>query len=846
MKTRLFHATVVFLLTFVFSTLSVYAQDENILIEPPLTWSINSIQIVWEVTQGKNTTQQTKIIFDSGAISTGHNPLENYGLIGTKVNTAVYVDGRFNYNQTNRTTNSNQWTESEKNVVSQALTAAFSQSSYQTFSNQRLVFTIDFINHTSSRLYFSSNSANTFKVYCGNVHIGDAHLKSNNTSIAATGKPIPFQFEMTLNNVGKQSLVNNRPIIHIDSEHLLIQSSPNVSKPVDDAIQESTISTGYFTVAILSGNEVREWQIRLIRNNPVTLLDALKAINDSVYDLNNDDSKTVFDIENKQLVSVCESLLSKKDDPDWITEIRVIKGSSTQTVSVLDLSQTPGRGERYIFQLINQEIIKPLKAKGNSGDIEALYELSERYGEGNGIPQNTTEAVKWLRKAAEQGHVKAQYNLVSCYLEGIGVEKNFEEAVKWLRKAAEQGDAEAQGILGLFYYLGVGVPQNVNEAIKWFHKATEQDNSIGLMGLACCYECGEGVTKDKKEALKWINKFFELLKRPNDKHNSWYSKDDKIEEIINAIAKAANQERILAQVYYGNFIIESNDVPEEKAKGVKWLLKAAEQGNTFAQISLGIIYSSNDVVPQDMTEAIKWLRKAAEQGVVFAQLILGSFYQEGIGIPADKTEAVKWYRMAAEQGNAKAQDMLGNYYLIGIGVPQDYSEAVKWYRMAAEQGYADSQTTLGLCYVNGKGVPEDIAEGVKWYRKAAEQGDARGQQYLGRCYYIGNGVPQSYSEAVKWYRKAAEQGYSAAQIHLGFCYYSGDGVPQSYSEAANWFRKSAEQGYAEGQYELGYCYAYGKGVKRDLTNAKYWLRKAADQGDKKAIDLLKRVNSWWW
>ena len=441
MKSRLFHLTVVFLLTMFVAPFCVYAQEEDILIEPPLTWSINSIQIVWSVSQGATTTQETKFIYgadkvnsetfgkelsnekgSTAGISGGggarvdanakleSNPLTLFGLLGAKVNASSYVEGGFNYNQTNRNTDTSQWSESEKNVVSQALSSAFEQNAQQTISNQRLLFTVDFVNHTSTRLYFSPNSANTIPVYCGNVHIGDARLISENASIAATGKPIPCQFEMALNDTGKQSLVNNRPIIRIDGGQLLIQSLPNARERIDDAVQESTVATSYFTIAILSGNEVKEWKIRWFRKNPVTLLEALEAINENIRDISNDDNKTIFSIENKKLISVCDAPFTDKGDPDWITELKVFKGANAQTVSDPDLSEMPRRGERYVFQLVNQEI-KKLKAKGKAGDAEAIFELAKKYYHGDGVPEDKIKAVKLFQKAAELGNVKAQYNL---------------------------------------------------------------------------------------------------------------------------------------------------------------------------------------------------------------------------------------------------------------------------------------------------------------------------------------------------------------------------------------------------------------------------------------------------
>lgn len=686
MKTRLFHSTIVFLLTLLIAPLCVYAQEEDILIEPPLTWSINSIQIVWSVSQGATKTQETKFIYGAdkvnsetfgedisnekgktaGVSGTGgarvdanakleSNPFTLFGLMGAKVNASSYVEGGFNYNQTNRNTDTSQWSESEKSVVSQALTSAFAQSAQQTISDQRLLFTVDFVNHTSTRLYFSPNSANTIPVYCGNVHIGDARLISENASIAATGKPIPCQFEMALNDTGKQSLVNNRPIIRIDGGQLLIQSLPSARERIDDAVQESTVATSFFTIAILSGNEVKEWKIRWFRKNPVTLLEALESINENIREINNDDNKTIFSIKNKKLVSVCDAPFTDKDDPDWITELKVFKGANAQIVSDPDLSEMPRRGERYVFQLVSQEI-KKLNAKGKAGDADAIFELAMKYYNGDVVPEDKVKAVKLFQKAAEQRHSEAQCMLGICYYKSRGVPENKSEAVKWLLKAAKQGNARAQFLVGWFNDIGYGVFEDKDEAIKWYRKSADQGfpNAQYILGL--CYDCGNAVSVDKLEAVKWYR-------------------------------------------------------------------KAAEQNYPQAQLNLGLCYNKGYGVPQDKTEAIKWFHKAAEQGLDDAQFSLGWCYDSGEGVSEDIAEAVKWYRKAAEQGNVNAQFLLGVKYHEGEGVLKDMKEAVKWLRKAAEQGLADAQFALGCCYEDGEGVPQDEAEAIKWYRKAAQNGD---------------------------------------------------------------------------------------------------------------------------
>ena len=85
-------------------------------------------------------------------------------------------------------------------------------------------------------------------------------------------------------------------------------------------------------------------------------------------------------------------------------------------------------------------------AAAESGDAMAQWVLGFMYFNGEGVPQDYSEAAAWYRQAAEQGHANAQRNLGWMYANGRGVPQNDAEAVAWYRQAAEQGDAQSKTI----------------------------------------------------------------------------------------------------------------------------------------------------------------------------------------------------------------------------------------------------------------------------------------------------------------------------------------------------------------------------------------------------------------
>jgi uncharacterized protein len=99
-------------------------------------------------------------------------------------------------------------------------------------------------------------------------------------------------------------------------------------------------------------------------------------------------------------------------------------------------------------------------------------------------------ALQEFKPLAEQGNAKAQYFLGGMYVNGNGVPQDATEAVKWFRLSAEQGNAGAQAFLGTLYEFGNGVLQDYAEAIKWFRLSAVQGNATAQYFLGDMYENG--------------------------------------------------------------------------------------------------------------------------------------------------------------------------------------------------------------------------------------------------------------------------------------------------------------------------------------------------------------------
>ncbi|MBR8456184.1 sel1 repeat family protein, partial [Burkholderia dolosa] len=81
---------------------------------------------------------------------------------------------------------------------------------------------------------------------------------------------------------------------------------------------------------------------------------------------------------------------------------------------------------------------------------KAAYDLGLRYFRGDGVRQDSYQALKWMREAAERGDLNAQKALGSFYLFGLEeMGSDPREADKWLSIAAARGDKESKKLLAL-------------------------------------------------------------------------------------------------------------------------------------------------------------------------------------------------------------------------------------------------------------------------------------------------------------------------------------------------------------------------------------------------------------
>ena len=126
-------------------------------------------------------------------------------------------------------------------------------------------------------------------------------------------------------------------------------------------------------------------------------------------------------------------------------------------------------------KLEDETQLKELKSKAESGDVEAMFELSRVYKFGDlGLATDMKQSRAWSQKGAELGDVKAMVRYGFYLWTGTGGDQNDPLGVYFMIKAAMLGATTAASNLALCFKEGsYGLPRDVKQAKFWFTQIAE-------------------------------------------------------------------------------------------------------------------------------------------------------------------------------------------------------------------------------------------------------------------------------------------------------------------------------------------------------------------------------------
>lgn len=126
-------------------------------------------------------------------------------------------------------------------------------------------------------------------------------------------------------------------------------------------------------------------------------------------------------------------------------------------------------------------------------------------------------------EARAQTHAPAAFDLGLRYFRGDGVRQDSYQAIVWMRKAAEAGDLQAQAALGGFYLSGLDeMGADPQEAEKWLSIAASRGDVQSKKLLPYATEAKQAAAADYQLRQQWRESYFRLWNAGYPYRGSWH------------------------------------------------------------------------------------------------------------------------------------------------------------------------------------------------------------------------------------------------------------------------------------------------------------------------------------
>lgn len=181
---------------------------------------------------------------------------------------------------------------------------------------------------------------------------------------------------------------------------------------------------------------------------------------------------------------------------------------------------------------------------------------------------------------------------------------------------------------------------------------------------------------------------------------------------------------------------------------------AAQAGMPLAQLHYGQFLLDGHGVAKDPRAALGWFHKAAQAGLPMAMNMVGRCFDQGWGVAEDPAQAAPWFRAAAERGLDWGLYNLATLLTLGRGVAQDRAQALDLFRRAAAKGHAKSTNMVGSFHEDGWEVQQNTTLAAYHFARAAEGGDFRGCFNHARMLIDRGAI----DDALPWLARAAADG----------------------------------------------------------------------------------------
>lgn len=213
---------------------------------------------------------------------------------------------------------------------------------------------------------------------------------------------------------------------------------------------------------------------------------------------------------------------------------------------------------------------------------------------------------------------------------------------------------------------------NLGEAMSWYEKAAKLESRAGMLGIVrlCQLRRDDMVLKSK-------SKFWEQSIAAVDGDQSAkfevgkaYIRGLGIEQDISrglkAVEEVANQGKLEAILYLGEWNISKNNPNKSGRKAGEWFYKATKKGSAEAMIQLAQLYMSGVGIKQSTLRGRYWLERAGEKGSEKAMFLAGEAWLME-GDEDCRCIAYIWLFLAGNFGSEEAK-ALRDQVAAGLGV----------------------------------------------------------------------------------------------------------------------------------------------------------------------------------
>ncbi len=297
--------------------------------------------------------------------------------------------------------------------------------------------------------------------------------------------------------------------------------------------------------------------------------------------------------------------------------------------------------------------------------LDAMAKENQSLAELLGMDEAKTEDISLLKKLAEDGNKNMMTLLGVKYMTGDGVPQDTMEAMYWLEKS---GDFVSLTTMGDFYKDN----GEVNLAEESYLKAAEKAENpcATYMKLISMFLLNKD-TRDIQKTDMYLKAAFAAASNEEQKNILYdaadilcdiISKDDKEGHVYwlskSLERKEDEKKRSMVELLYAQALVGENSTEESKRNAAEYFEKRGDQAINNGVI--GMFYYYNDAA-MDVEKRIIWTKRAADRGWANAQLImslayLGKEYNKKIILDQDLDACLQYADLLDKNPKATAKD----------------------------------------------------------------------------------------------------------------------------------------------------------------------------------------------